>query len=94
MFGTNCSEQCGNCLSLDQCHHINGSCPDGCAPGFQGVTCTKGNSDSFIYVIEVKTKLFHFFNPLEHISIYVGVIENSKILLKPRTDKTLTVFIT
>ena len=56
MFGTNCSEKCGNCLNLDQCHHINGSCLDDCAPGFQGVTCTEGNSDSFIDFIEEKKR--------------------------------------
>lgn len=94
MFGTNCSEKCGNCLNLDQCHHINGSCLDVCAPGFQGVTCTEGNSDSFIDFIEVKTEQFEIeLNPLENIPFFVGNFVYI-ILLKLKTDKTFTAFIT
>ena len=42
-YGLNCSENCGNCRDLRQCHYINGSCLNGCSPGFQGKKCTMGS---------------------------------------------------
>ena len=33
---------CGNCRDLSQCHYINGSCVNGCDPGFQGEKCNMG----------------------------------------------------
>ena len=40
-FGHNCSEQCGSCVKFGQCHHINGTCLEGCVSGFIGSTCTQ-----------------------------------------------------
>ena len=42
MFGENCSESCGNCLDGEQCHHVNGTCDNGCAAGWQGEMCRTG----------------------------------------------------
>ena len=44
MFGKNCKELCGKCFNNDQCNHINGSCMNGCNPGYYGITCTEGTS--------------------------------------------------
>ena len=44
MYGANCTWSCGNCRGKGQCHHINGSCLDGCDPGFQGDKCLQGIS--------------------------------------------------
>ena len=41
-YGLNCSTMCGNCRDLRQCHYINGSCLNGCSPGFQGEKYTMG----------------------------------------------------
>ena len=41
-YGLNCSKTCGNCRESSQCHHINGSCLNGCDPGFQGEKCNMG----------------------------------------------------
>lgn len=40
--GENCSFTCGKCLNSTACHHITGSCDQGCDPGFEGLTCKKG----------------------------------------------------
>ena len=41
-YGPGCTETCGHCFDSKPCHHINGSCVNGCAPGFLGDTCIKG----------------------------------------------------
>ncbi|XP_061194960.1 multiple epidermal growth factor-like domains protein 11 [Saccostrea echinata] len=40
----NCLENCGACLGYKQCHHINGSCLEGCDAGYEGELCTTGCS--------------------------------------------------
>lgn len=42
-YGENCSTPCGNCLESKQCQHTNGTCMNGCASGYQGLTCKEGN---------------------------------------------------
>lgn len=54
MYGQNCSVPCENCLKLEQCHHINGTCMNGCASGYKGSRCTEGenmNFDTVRYII-------------------------------------------
>ena len=41
-FGQDCNERCGECVE-EQCHHVNGSCVNGCKPGYKGIKCTKGS---------------------------------------------------
>ena len=38
-----CNERCGECVGEEQCHHVNGSCVNGCKPGYKGIMCTKGS---------------------------------------------------
>lgn len=40
-FGQNCSYLCGNCLEMEQCHHINGTCLNGCVENYNGSYCTQ-----------------------------------------------------
>ncbi|XP_062612923.1 receptor-type tyrosine-protein phosphatase epsilon-like isoform X2 [Saccostrea cucullata] len=40
MYGINCSKKCGNCLDELQCHHINGTCLNGCSSGYKDELCT------------------------------------------------------
>ena len=42
MFGKHCNETCGKCLNDGLCHHINGSCFNGCDSGYSGINCTEG----------------------------------------------------
>lgn len=42
LFGRNCTSTCGKCVGAEQCHHINGTCLNGCDPGYKGADCTKG----------------------------------------------------
>lgn len=42
VYGQNCSLPCGQCLDNEQCHHINGTCMNGCGKGYQGLNCTEG----------------------------------------------------
>ena len=42
-FGQNCTGVCGHCSENEQCHHINGTCLNGCDPGFNGLKCDQGN---------------------------------------------------
>ena len=41
-FGQGCMEPCGHCVAMKQCHHVNGSCLNGCDRGYQGIECTEG----------------------------------------------------
>ena len=41
-FGKHCEEECGGCVNDEQCHHINGTCLNGCKRGFQGIMCNQG----------------------------------------------------
>lgn len=41
-YGDNCSMPCGQCLDSAQCHHVNGTCMNGCASGYGGFKCTDG----------------------------------------------------
>lgn len=50
-FGGNCREQCGSCLNLEQCHHVNGTCMIGCDRGYQGVYCTEGKFSFHIIIV-------------------------------------------
>ena len=38
-YGKECQDMCGYCADLDVCHHTNGSCPNGCKDGYQGILC-------------------------------------------------------
>nr|XP_022306974.1 multiple epidermal growth factor-like domains protein 10 isoform X1 [Crassostrea virginica] len=41
-YGGDCGEECGECVNDEQCHHINGTCLNGCDRGFQGLGCNQG----------------------------------------------------
>lgn len=48
-FGYNCEETCGNCAELQHCHHKDGTCMTGCAPGYdfdRNKSCQIGNDTS------------------------------------------------
>ena len=39
-----CKELCGNCSNGDPCHHVDGTCTNGCDTGIYGDKCDKGNA--------------------------------------------------
>ena len=41
-FGRECRELCGKCKGNYTCHHINGTCTEGCIPGYIGLQCDQG----------------------------------------------------
>ena len=41
-YGPECRNVCQNCLNGEQCHHVNGSCPNGCDKGTYGDNCDIG----------------------------------------------------
>lgn len=41
-YGDGCQTDCGHCFNMIQCHHINGTCFDGCDPGYDGTKCDQG----------------------------------------------------
>lgn len=43
-YGFGCIYNCGTCLDYKQCHHINGSCLQGCDAGFEGNLCKTGTT--------------------------------------------------
>ena len=40
-FGEGCME-CGHCKYNRPCNKFNGTCSDGCAPGYEGELCDQG----------------------------------------------------
>jgi hypothetical protein len=33
-YGKNCESTCGHCANDEPCNHVDGSCPNGCKPGY------------------------------------------------------------
>ena len=46
-YGKKCQDMCGYCADLDVCLHTNGSCPNGCEAGYQGILCKKRKLASY-----------------------------------------------
>ncbi|XP_048239096.1 uncharacterized protein LOC124117040 isoform X3 [Haliotis rufescens] len=38
-YGAQCNSRCGQCRGYAICSKTSGDCPDGCEPGWQGMTC-------------------------------------------------------
>lgn len=82
MYGQNCNISCGHCIKSDECHHINGTCMNGCNIGYQGLHCTEGKtsehnvSNTTVIFITTNTKInFYFqaayiFNFLKFVLLY------------------------
>ena len=43
-YGENCDNVCGVCFNNESCNIVNGSCPDGCGPGYHGDGCDLGKT--------------------------------------------------
>lgn len=43
-YGEECGSICGYCLDNTTCHHVTGSCNEGCQSGYQEPNCTEGDS--------------------------------------------------
>lgn len=41
-YGDECENKCGYCINSTKCHHVNGTCMDGCEPGYKGEYCNIG----------------------------------------------------
>lgn len=54
MFGEGCSSQCGLCALDLQCHHKNGTCFNGCEPGYASQFCNQSK-----WVTHCKTSVFY-----------------------------------
>lgn len=39
MFGDKCSKACGYCKDMSQCNHVDGTCINGCQPGYTSKLC-------------------------------------------------------
>ena len=41
-YGLSCKNVCGHCLDEQTCDHTNGTCLNGCDPGYFGDLCITG----------------------------------------------------
>lgn len=62
-FGSECLKKCGFCMNVSYCHHINGSCLNGCSNGYKGVYCNEGKLNvkipvSFFLHCKIVFKIF------------------------------------
>ena len=46
-YGENCNNMCGHCIDGEFCDHTNGSCLNGCNPGYVGDECKTSEFDMF-----------------------------------------------
>ena len=53
-YGAGCNEICGHCFQKDTCLHTNGTCAEGCAPGYTGELCKACKLIFVSYSIGVK----------------------------------------
>ena len=65
MFGKYCNESCGKCFNDGQCHHINGSCLNGCDSGYHGINCTYGILSIFDFIHTHIVAIDNFFGYLQ-----------------------------
>nr|XP_022304632.1 multiple epidermal growth factor-like domains protein 10 isoform X4 [Crassostrea virginica] len=40
-YGEACENVCGQCIDQSECHHVNGTCLNGCRPGYKGNHCSQ-----------------------------------------------------
>ena len=40
-YGEACENVCGQCIDPSECHHVHGTCLNGCRPGFTGNHCSQ-----------------------------------------------------
>lgn len=40
-YGKDCKSSCGHCVNDETCNHVNGSCANGCAAGWENDICDK-----------------------------------------------------
>lgn len=40
-YGKACETVCGQCIDLSECHHVLGTCLNGCKPGYKGNHCSQ-----------------------------------------------------
>ena len=40
-YGKECKNTCGECMEQEDCFHINGTCLNGCASGYQEFLCNR-----------------------------------------------------
>ena len=50
-YGMECSQMCGKCYRSEQCHHLNGSCPNGCDVGIFGENCVTGFVTACLFLL-------------------------------------------
>lgn len=41
-YGNGCNRTCGHCANKTICYHVNGTCFEGCDPGYRGSRCHQG----------------------------------------------------
>lgn len=41
-YGDDCQHRCGSCINQSHCYYVNGTCFDGCGPGYLGDKCVDG----------------------------------------------------
>lgn len=77
-FGQNCTESCGNCVQNEACHHVNGSCLNGCDAGYEGTNCTQGKSIQTGNFIPKKMALFGSHESLGHCKLCYSFVFGCK----------------
>ena len=96
-FGRECRNICGKCKGNNQCHHINGTCMEGCHPGFIGLQCDQGTSlclkrESISYFLDAKQLQTHISFFLHIQALLYSWINMFSLLNKPKAcfDKETT----
>lgn len=54
LFGDMCQKECGRCLNMSQCHHINGICINGCKPGYSSEFCNQCKYFALYFLLAIK----------------------------------------
>ena len=63
-YGDGCRNTCGHCTDMTQCHHVTGTCLEGCNPGYMGNDCMQGMD------IRLSIKKFKFDKDRRFIPLY------------------------
>ncbi|XP_062600827.1 multiple epidermal growth factor-like domains protein 10 [Saccostrea cucullata] len=89
-YGQDCELRCGACLGNKTCHHINGSCPEGCDAGYRGDLCKTECSPStygFSCLNNCSLSCINF--TCHHITGACTIIGTSQRFSDPPPDSTL-----
>lgn len=71
LYGEMCQNKCGHYSNQSKCHHINGTCMNGCLPGYKSEFCNQCTliHIAVVYVQRFTLLLYHIIRQVSNLII-------------------------